>query len=199
MPQNLEQIGPDFVLIFVKKILNSVLIFFKNRWQRWVCGRKFTRLDGLEFRLRTLHSVGGLSHVCVFCGSKFTHKGYLSQHLRVVHSADGPQTQVLSLRREVRTDQRPDFSSRTVHGVDVVDFPLWRFVSRSSSTCSSGSCRMLAVLVTSCTSTCLSRSCRFFMVLVTSLASTYTYMYSSGGCHVFLVLLSEIFTKKNCV
>ena len=27
---------PDFVLIFVKMILNSVLIFFKNRWQRCI-------------------------------------------------------------------------------------------------------------------------------------------------------------------
>ena len=34
MPQNIIKMEPDFVLIFVKKILISVLIFFKNRWQR---------------------------------------------------------------------------------------------------------------------------------------------------------------------
>ena len=33
-PQNIKKIGPDFVLIFEEKVLNSVLIFFKNRWQR---------------------------------------------------------------------------------------------------------------------------------------------------------------------
>ena len=36
MAQNIKKIGPDFVLIFEEKVLNSVLIFFKIRWQRCI-------------------------------------------------------------------------------------------------------------------------------------------------------------------